>query len=53
MSKRGMLRIATTLLLYEQQPSLLVAVERIYGGEQTRPLDQPRLEVRIDVEDEH
>jgi hypothetical protein len=41
-----------TLLLYQQQPALLVAVERIYGGEQTRPLDQPWLIVRIDVEDD-
>ena len=34
-------------------PRFSVAVERIYGGEQTGPLDQPWLVVRIDVKDEH
>ena len=41
------------LLFDQQQPALLVAVEGIYGGEQASTLDQPWLEVRIDVEDEH
>ena len=41
------------MLLYQQQPAFLVAVKRIYGGEQTGPLDQPWLVVRIDVKDEH
>ena len=41
------------LLFDHQQPALLVAVEGIYGGEQTSTLDEPWLEVRIDVEDEH
>jgi hypothetical protein len=41
------------LLFYQQQPTLLGAVERIYGGKQARALDQPWLEVRVDVKDEH
>ena len=39
-------------LLDQQQPSLVVAVEAVYGREQARTLDQPWLEVSIDVKDE-
>lgn len=41
------------MLLYQQQSAFPVAVKRIYGGEKTGPLNQPRLVVRIDVKDEH
>ena len=41
------------MLLYQQQSAFPVAVKRIYGGEQTGPLNQPRLVVRIGVKDEH
>ena len=41
------------LLLDQQHPALLVAVEGICGGEQASTLDQPWLEIRIDVENEY
>ena len=43
----------TMKLFDQQQPTLLVAVEGIYGGEQAHTLDQPWLVVLIDVKDEH
>ena len=45
-------RLRTTLF-NQQQPALPVAVEGIYGVEQSLTLDQPWLVVLIDVKDEH
>ena len=41
------------LLFDQQEPALLVAVERIYRSQQSRPLDKPWSVARIDIEDEH
>jgi hypothetical protein len=41
------------LSLNQQQPALLVTVERIDGREQARSLHQPRLKIAINVKNEH
>jgi hypothetical protein len=50
-------RLATapdaTGLLDEQKPALLVAVNCIHGREQPGSLDEPRLKVRVDVENKN
>ena len=40
------------ILLYEQQPPRLGAIERIHSIEQPFPFDQPWLKVEVDVEHE-
>ena len=53
MPATGQQATCSGILLYEQQPPLLIAVKRIYSVEQPLPLDQPWLEVEIDIEHEN